>query len=224
LKLFHTNRSGNPGIEELRQSDDFELFAELPHDQIKDFIRNNITEESRIIRIYMVYQVIMILTGIFFLSRSVVLVIRGDPKPFLFVLGSLVFTLTLLVIIHELLHGLALKIAGAKKIKFGGYFKKFIFYAEADRFVMNRRQFAFVALTPFTVIKILTLAGIILFFNQPILYFPVIIMSAHSLFCAGDIVILSFFFRYPGLEVFTYDSAVERKSYFFRTTSPVRDH
>jgi hypothetical protein len=41
-------------------------------------------------------------------------------------------------------------------------------------------------------------------------------MSAHSLFCAGDIGMLSFFDRFPGSEVYTYDVQEEKRSYFFR--------
>ena len=90
-----------------------------------------------------------------------------------------------------------------------------MFFAEADRHVMNRGQFGFVALTPLVVIKAVSIYGIILFFNQPSVYFFIILMSLHSLFCAGDIGFLSFFYSAPG-EFYVYDNKSENKSYYFR--------
>jgi hypothetical protein len=214
--LFHTNKISNPSIEELRQKEKFEPVAELHHDQIKDFIRNQITAESTIMRIYMIYQIVMLLTGIYFSIRSIFLALHGNLQPFLIVLAGLAFTFTFLIIIHELLHAIALKLTGAGKISFGGFLKKFIFYAAADGFVMNSRQFGLVALTPFVVIKLLTLGGIIFLFNQDWIYFAITVMSAHSFFCAGDIILLAFFYRFPDSEIFTYDSKAENKSYFYR--------
>ncbi len=209
----------NPAIEELQQNDDFKLIAELSHKQVKNFVIGQINEGNSIIKIYMVYQLLMILLGIFFITRSVVLALNGIFLPLLYVLGGVFFTITLLIIIHELLHGLALKSAGAPKISYGGYPAKFIFYAEADHFVMNRSQFTFVALTPFIIIKVLSLAAIMIFFNNPAVYFPVLVMTAHSLFCAGDIGLLSFFYRYPDHEVYTFDIKAAKKSYFY-----IREH
>jgi hypothetical protein len=113
---------------------------------------------------------------------------------------------------------MALKLIGAKKIAFGGYLRKFIFYAEADRHVLNRRQFAFVALTPLIVVKAVTLAGVILFVHQPVFYFFILIMSTHSLFCAGDIGLLSLFYQCKGTDVYTFDVKEEKRSYYYKRT------
>lgn len=164
----------------------------------------------------MIYQGIMILVGLFFATRPLVLAMRGNSEPLFYLLGAVVFTFTLLIIIHELLHLLALKITGASKIKIGGYLKKFIFYAEADRHVLNREQFALVALTPLVMVKVITLIGIILTMGEPAFYFWMFVMSAHSLFCAGDIGMLSFFDRYPDSNVYTFDVHEEKRSYFYK--------
>jgi hypothetical protein len=206
----------NPSTEELQNTEKYELLAELEHRQIKEFVINQITTESKIIRWFMVYQGIMILVGLFFATRPIVLAMRGNSEPLLYLLGAIVFTFTLLIIIHELLHLLALKITGARKITIGAYLKKFIFYAEADRHVLNRDQFALVALTPLVVVKAVTLIGIILTFGEPAVYFWIFVMSAHSLFCAGDMGMLSFFDRYPDSKVYTFDVKEEKRSYFFR--------
>lgn len=206
----------NPTIKELQNSEHYELVGELEHREIKEFVIEQLTTDSRLIRGFMIYQVIMILVGLFFATRPIVLATRGDLQPFFYLVGAVGFTFSLLVVIHELLHALALKLTGAPRLRLGGYLKKFIFYAEADRHVLGRKQFALVALTPLVVVKVITLVGIIFTIGEPAFYFWIFVMSAHSLFCAGDIGLLSFFDRFPGSEVYTYDVREEKKSYFFR--------
>ena len=143
---------------------------------------------------------------------------RGFSEPFFFTIAGVIFTLSFLIVIHELLHGLALKVTGAPKVTYGGYLKKFVFYAEADRHVLNREQFKLVALLPLVVVKILTLGGILFFWTSPAVYFFILLMSAHSLFCAGDIGLLSFFYNDDENEIFTFDVKDEKTSYFYKRT------
>ncbi|MCD6354214.1 MAG: DUF3267 domain-containing protein [Prolixibacteraceae bacterium] len=206
----------NPTIAELNDNSRFELIAKLNHKQIKEFVINQLSESSKLTLSYMIYQIVMILTGLFFFTRSIVLALRGELLPLYSSLTALVFSFSFLIIVHELLHGVALKVTGAKNIHFGGYLKKFIFYAEADRHVISRKQFALIALTPLVVVKIVTLIGVVLFLNQPVFYFLIFVMSAHSLFCAGDIGLLSIFYKYNDSDIFTYDVKAEKTSYYFR--------
>ncbi|HKJ79383.1 MAG TPA: DUF3267 domain-containing protein [Prolixibacteraceae bacterium] len=209
----------NPTIDELQNDEKYEKLAELSHNQIKEFVINQLSQPSRMITGYMLYQVMMIITGLFFFARAVIFALRGIFDPLYYTLAALVFTFTFLIFFHEMLHGLALKITGAKKLSFGAYWKKFIFYAEADRHVLNRNQFKLVALTPLVVVKSLTAIGILLFFAHPVFYFFIFVMSAHSLFCAGDIGLLSIFYRYKNEAIFTFDVKAEKRSYFFKRVS-----
>ena len=206
----------NPTIKELQNEDQFELIAELNHQQIKEFVINQLSGGGKLVRFYMIYQITMILLGIFFAIRSVVLAFQQFAEPLLYTAAALVFCFTLLIVIHELLHGAALKLVGAKNVNIGAYFKKFIFYAEADQFVINRKQFTFIALTPLLVVKIITLLGIIFFAHSPPFYFLIFVMCAHSLFCAGDIGLLSIFYRYGKAEIYTYDIKAEKTSYYYK--------
>lgn len=206
----------NPTIEELRDSGKYELIAQLNHQQIKEFVINQLAENGKIIKIYMIYQILIILVGIFFFTRSIVLAFQASANQLYFSLAALVFSFSVLIVIHELLHGIALKLTGAKRVTFGGYLKKFVFYAEADQFVINRKQFVFIALTPLFAVKLLTFIGIVFLFNQPVFYFFIFVMSAHSLFCAGDIALLSVFYKYKNAEIFTYDVKEEKTSYYYR--------
>jgi hypothetical protein len=206
----------NPTIDELQNSGKYELIAQLNHQQIKEFVINQLSESGKIIKTYMIYQIVMVLIGIFFFTRTIVLAFQTYVEPLYHSLAALVFSFSVLVVIHELLHGIALKITGAKRVTFGGYLKKFIFYAEADKFVINRRQFALIALTPLFAIKLITLIGIFFFFHHPVFYFLIFVMSAHSLFCAGDIGLLSVFYKKADLEIYTFDVKEEKTSYFYR--------
>jgi len=207
----------NPTIEELQNSDRFELVARLKHTEIKNFVIEQISKtSSTLVKVYMFYQLLMVLTGMFFLARAIVFVFRNYYEPFLISALATVFSLSFLIVVHEALHGAALKLTGARHVAFGGYLKKFIFYAEADRHVLNRKQFAFIALTPLITVKIITLLGIFFFWNQPFFYFFLIIMSAHSLFCAGDIGLLSVFYDDTEKKVYTFDLKDEKTSYFYK--------
>lgn len=207
----------NPTIEELQNSEKYELVARLRHDEIKNFVLEQIAgTTSTMVKAYMFYQLLMVLAGMFFLARAVVFVFRNYYEPFWISLLAIVFSFSLLIIVHEGLHGAALKLAGARKVSFGGFFRKFIFYAEADRHVMNRQQFAFVALTPLIFVKVITLLGIFYFWDQPVFYFFLIVMAAHSLFCAGDIGLLSVFDNEDESEIFTFDVKNEKTSYFYK--------
>ncbi|MFW6289436.1 MAG: DUF3267 domain-containing protein [Mariniphaga sp.] len=208
----------NPDVEELQNNDKYELMYELEHQQVKEFVINQITSGGRIVKGYMIYQLLMILIGMFFATRPIVLAIRGDYQPLFYLFIAILVTFTLLILIHELLHALAFKITGARKVSIGSYFKKFIFYAEADRHVLNRKQFTLVALTPFLTVKAITLAGVIITLGHPVMYFWIFVMSAHSLFCAGDIGMLDYFYRHRDSNLFTFDLKAEKKSYFYRQT------
>ena len=206
----------NPTISELQNSGEYELIAQLEHNHIKQFVVEQLTKEGKLVKFYMYYQLLMVLIGVFFILRAVVLAFQSNPHAFYWSLGSLVFSFSMLIALHELLHGIALKLIGAKNIHYGGYLKKFIFYAEADRHVLNRKQFALIALTPLFVIKIISLLGIIVFFGHPAANFFILLMCAHSLFCAGDIGLLSLFHKSPNTEIFTFDVKTEKKSYYYQ--------
>lgn len=206
----------NPTIEELQNDTNYELIAELNHQEIKEFVINQLAEDRKIVRMFMLYQILMIIIGIFFFTRSIVLAFRQDLNPFLYSVGALIICFSVLILIHEMLHGMALKFTGAKNVSYGGYLKKFIFYAEANRHVLNRKQFALVALTPLLAVKLITLIGIFVFINHPVFYSFIFIMSAHSLFCAGDIGLLSIFYQNKSDEMYTFDVKSEKKSYYFR--------
>lgn len=206
----------NPSIQDLQNQAKYELVAELHHNQIKEFVINRISEGSKITGWYMIYQLLMIAGGIFYITRSIVLGFNTILQPLYFTLFALVFCFSVLIVLHEFLHGVAIKLTGAPKVNYGAYFKKFIFYAEADQHVLNRRQFAFIALTPLVFIQIVTALAILFLKGSQAIYFPVVVMSAHSLFCAGDIALLSVFYQNQESEMYTFDVKAKKTSYYYQ--------
>jgi hypothetical protein len=201
--------------EDLQNENEFELLKEVSHQRLREFVVEQITKEKTIIRIYSVYQVIMLLLFTFIFTRGIILSIKGNHELIVMIGWSLLFSLSALIVIHELLHALAYLATGARKISFGLILKKFIFYAMADRQVITSRAFHIVALAPFVVVKLICLVGILHFYNEQLMYFFLSVMCLHSLFCAGDIAMLAFYRLNKGKEIYNFDSLSEAKTYFY---------
>lgn len=201
--------------EDLQNEGEFELLTEVSHQNLREFVIEQIREEKYIIRIYSIYQVAMMTLFAFIFTRSIVFSINGHSGPLANIGLAVLFSLSLLIVIHELLHALAYFFTGARKISFGLILKKFIFYALADRQVIRSRAFHAVALAPFLVVKVICLIGMIEFIHEPLMYFFLSIMCFHSLFCAGDIAMLAFYNIHRGNEIFNYDNRSEGKTYFY---------
>jgi len=116
--------------------------------------------------------------------------------------------------VHELLHAAVYKIVGAPKVSFGGSWKKFIFYAVADRFMVDRKKFLFVALAPFFIINT---GLVILFFtySYPVNLIFLAAIILHTAGCFGDFALVSFMHRHRHQNIVTMDEVAEKKTYFF---------
>ena len=193
----------------------FELLAEIEHRQIKRFILEQINPSLRIVRIYSAYQVIMILTLIFLITKAVISYSRGLSGPVQQITYAVVFSFTALVIIHELLHALAYRICGARRLKAGAVWKKFVFYVMADKEVIGFKAFRIVAYAPLVVVKLTCLLLGVLYWYTPYAYFFFSIMCIHSLFCAGDMAMLAFYRAHTGREIYSYDDPARGKSFFY---------
>ena len=201
--------------EDLQDESKFELLTEVSHQKLREFVIAQITEEKYIIRIYSIYQVIMMVLFVFLLTRGIVLSVKGHSETLISVGLAVAFSLSALSVVHELLHALAYLLTGARKISFGVILKKFVFYALADRQVIAPRAFHIVALTPFIVVKLICLIGFIEFYNEQLMYFFLSVMSLHSLFCAGDIAMLAFYRIHNEKEIYNFDNRSEGKTYFY---------
>jgi Putative zincin peptidase len=207
--------NNKPTIKDLNDPEKFELLASVEHGRIKEFVLQQVMTDKVFIPAYMIYQTLLFFSGLFFLTRSIILSYRGDWRYLLISGEGILFSFTVLVVIHELLHGLALKLTGAPSVTFGGILRKFIFFAEADNYVLGRTSFLFVAFTPLVVVQIITIIGIVFWFYVPFVYFFLMVMTIHSFFSSGDVALVTIFYRFSDRETFTYDNSIEKKSYYF---------
>lgn len=129
------------------------------------------------------------------------------------VIVGMVFSLTALVVIHELIHGVAYKMNGARRVYYGGNIRKFVFYAAAHLQVFNVRQFTRIALAPFITVSIM---GIMLIFIFPdYTTFLLSVLSIHTFFCGGDFLFLHFMSQYDSKKLHTHDDRDKAETYFY---------
>ena len=119
-----------------------------------------------------------------------------------------------LVPFHELIHGTAYKLLGAKKTSYDVHLKKFYFLAIADKFVTNKREFKIIALAPFLIIS-LTLLIVSVFMEEPWKVTIFTTLLIHSIACSGDFALLSYFEFNKEKEVVTYDDKENNVSLFY---------
>jgi putative zincin peptidase len=124
------------------------------------------------------------------------------------VIGSIV-----LVPVHEAIHGLAYRLLGATDVRFALSLRKLYAYAIADRFVVDRSEFSFVALLPFVSISvIIVLAAIAL---EPYRAFLLGVLFFHTSGTSGDWAIVNYLRLNVEHELYSYDDADKRESYFY---------
>lgn len=126
-----------------------------------------------------------------------------------------ILLLVALIPMHEWLHGMAYQWAGAPKVSYIVNWKKLYVAALADRFVIGRRQFYIVALTPFTVVSAFLLIASSLI-GEPFWQFTFLIsLLLHSLSCLGDFAMINYMQLKSDQEVVTYDDNEKGMSYFW---------
>lgn len=202
-------------VEELRGDGRFECWLVLRHDELLPFVQEEFSRRSFILRFYILLNILLLLLmlvlGAWQAHQGLITagaIIRYSTL-------GLALALTVLVPVHEAIHGLAYKLVGAPRVQFGADIRKFIFYALADHFVVGRPAFRLVALAPFAAISFCVLCCI---FFVPLTYQWLLlgVLLMHTGACAGDFAMLSFFRRYRDKEIYTYDDVPNRVSYFFR--------
>ncbi len=202
---------------ELSNNPDFELIETLDVSNLKPFLQRELTGNQGFGLIAKMYQGMGLLLFGFALIKAFAHYMRYKDTVMLEYLGwGVLFCVTAIVIIHELLHFFAFLAVGARKLSFGMKLKKFMFYVQADRQVLGYRKFAVVALAPAVVVAIASIVGAIIWFEQPLYYFFLSILGLHSFFCAGDLGMLCFFENRKEDEIYTFDVKDEGKMYFYK--------
>lgn len=199
-----------PTTEELKDEEKYSLISLVPFENLLVFLFENMKTDTKTMRFFFIFLLMCIFSVIFFLFQT------EDSFGQIFWLGliGLIASFTIMVPIHELLHGLAFKLLGAKSLKFGKDLKQMMFYVTVDHFVMSRKEFSFLAMAPFFIITF-TLLVIELIVPGPIRWFCLSAMFWHTTMCIGDFAMLAYFEKHKNSEVFTYDDAQKKITYFY---------
>lgn len=208
----------NPSPEELLNNSDYELIYEVEYSNLKSFIFKEIGRNSILIVFYGILQILALIILLGLLSFYFFGFIKNGifKKELLTIIGSILFSFTLLIPVHELIHAAAFFILGKKDIGFGMQWKKFLFYAESNRQVLNRKEMVVVALAPFLTIFIAGLGCFFFSTSNVVSLSGLVIVLLHFMFCGGDFAIISLFNRYKEFEMYTFDDRKEKRSYYFK--------
>lgn len=201
-----------PGIQELEEGSGYEKVLTLNYGEIAPFVLGNLTRFSLpMVLVWITVALSVSLTVWYWPGLKFQ---YDDPQTLRGLLAGLFIIPVLLVPLHEGLHIIPFRLAGARDIRLGADLRQGIFYVTAHRFVAGRGLFTIVALTPFILIS----AGIILAMTlSPPWWQWVLAMSltVHTTMCAGDAALLGFMYSFRQREVYTWDDADRKEAYFF---------
>lgn len=202
-------------IEDLKNEETFKMILEIDHQNMVPFILHEFRNRNLLIHLFVIINLSLVTSGLIFALQQINQGTIGIVSLFLLWIIGAIAGSTIVVPVHEGLHGLAYYGLGAKKVSYGGNLKQFYFYAVADRFVLDEKGIWPLALTPCIVIGLACGFGI-LSLNVWWQCFFWGFLTMHTLNCLGDFGILSFFWAHRGKKIFTYDLVDQGKSYVYR--------
>jgi hypothetical protein len=192
----------------------FILLDELRYDDIVEFAAKYIRVKTRSMTFYylsllgmFLLMIISVVFGMIYHHRE----FGGIMKQYLY---GLIISFSVIIPIHEIIHGLIYVLLGARKIRFGAEFKQFAFYAVADEFVTSKTGFYLLALGPFLIITLLNLAGFI-FVPGIASYTYISVIFFHATMCVGDFAMMSYYDTHRDKDIYSFDDVKNRISYFY---------
>jgi len=202
-----------PDAETLQGENGYRKILELEFSEMIPFVLSNIRKGGVIPIFYISINVIFF----FFIIIYAVWIVKTGSlnagKIFWQIFAGVLAGSILVIPPHEILHGLAYRLLGARKIKFGMDLQQFIFYVTADRFPISKKELAILAMTPFVLIN-LGLIALTATWGSQFTLFSAFLLLCHNIMCIGDFAIINYAFTQKG-ELYTYDDIGIKKSYFF---------
>ena len=200
--------------DQIKSDPGFVFLDEIRYDDIIDFAGKYIRKRTRSITFYYLCLLGMFLLVIGALIFGMIYHNRefgGIMKQYLY---GLIISFSVIIPVHEMIHGSVYFFLGARKIRFGAEFKQFAFYAVADEFVTNKTGFYLLAIGPFLTISLLSLAGFI-FVPGIASYTYISIIFFHATMCVGDFALMSYYDMHRDKDIYSFDDIKNRISYFY---------
>lgn len=114
-----------------------------------------------------------------------------STQPAIFLVGIL-----LVVVAHELAHGVAMRIFGAQP-KYGAIWKRLMFYATAPGYAFSRNQYLVISLAPLVSLSILACLGILMQAGTSNVWLWAIWATINGSAAIGDLWLTAVALRYP---------------------------
>lgn len=203
-----------PDAETLQENPQYRKVLELEFSEMIPFVLTNIRKRGAVPLFYLAINVAFLIFIFMYSAWSIQGGFLSFGRISLQVIAGIFAGSILVILPHELLHGLAYRLLGARKINFGMDLQQFIFYVTADHFPISRKELVFLALTPFVMINALIIAATALWATELTLFFTALLLS-HNIMCIGDFAIINYAFGQKG-ELYTYDDVKNKRSYFFK--------
>ncbi len=200
--------------EEVRNSGNYSLIKELGHDQIVEFVMAQMKLLRWPVAFFYGFNIVLFALIVLFTAGNIFHSWISWGQYWMYLGIGIVAGMIVVIPFHEMVHGLAYKLTGAPRVKFGADMRQMLFYASAPGFVAGKYDFYVVAFSPFVLINLLFLAGIV-FGSTGVQWAALVAIFMHSTMCIGDFAMVNYFASLPGKEVYTYDDKTEKRSYFF---------
>ncbi|MFP4644736.1 MAG: DUF3267 domain-containing protein [Spirochaetales bacterium] len=213
------------------------LYARFEFEELVDLISRELRRRTPHMILYWVVLVILALGA---LAASIVVAGERTWIPFA---GTLVAIAGMIPVIpiHELLHALAFRLRGARRIRFGARFRYLMFYAIASDFIADYREMLFILYLPAAAVSAALLIGtlvlgggmlsgasatiadiealsgdatLVRLIGSALPWLALIHWSA----CAGDAALASYMWRHRNLDIVTGDEGEKLVTSFYVRT------
>lgn len=187
----------------------YELHARLEHEELMVFVKQYLFKRNAVMLFYWGFNLVLLAAVVYGMAVSDLPVKKILNK---FFLGFALFFP--IIPLHEWIHGIGYKLAGARSVQYKAVWKQLVFYAMADRFVTHARPFFLLAIAPFAIINT---ACIIAAFTLPPQWnwLAIGLLVIHTMGCAGDFSLMSYFREYRHRDPVTYDEVDNKISWFY---------
>lgn len=179
----------------------FQTFETLHTKTVGTFVLRFLINRGLMRNIFLLLSAACITGCILWFQYTHLLFVKAKPIVWIF-LGMLLFFGW--IPIHEGLHVLAYRLAGARDVRLEAHWKQGYFLALAPGFVADARSFLFIAFLPFLIISLAHLALVLYIKAEWVaLFWGSFIL--HTLGCVGDFAAADLFIQNRQWEVVTFD-------------------
>ncbi len=206
--------TSNPDVETLRSDPAYQLVNTLGFQDMVPFVITQIKKRGLFSWLYFIVNLVML--ALILLSSITGLADQTLTwkKVMVQTISGILAGSLLIIPIHELLHGLAYRILGARKIIFGADLEQMIFFVTANCYPVSGKQVHLLTMTPFIIINLITIAVTVYIFPGGILFSAFFLLS-HNIMCIGDFAISGYVSSIAG-KVYTFDEPEKKISYFYK--------